>query len=171
MGRTVLFNFEDDEIGTAYEMSNGSVAIVEADPDDANKKVLHVGTDDNKAAYSFPKFNVKLPEGRKLGDYVTIELDMRIVNQDGLWGSGMFVFINGQRFAVGVNAQNFGCNSNQWNRGAIIKMNNATAPGFELPDELKSLTEFELQIGSESSGAQYYLDNIIMNYEVAGTAC
>lgn len=168
-GRTVLFNFEDDEIGTAYEMSNGSVAIVEADPDDANKKVLHVGTDDNKAAYSFPKFNVKLPEGRKLGDYVTIELDMRIVNQDGLWGSGMFVFINGQRFAVGVNAQNLGCNSNQWNRGAIIKMNNATAPGFELPDELKSLTEFELQIGSESSGAQYYLDNIIMNYEVAGT--
>ena len=168
-GRTVLFNFEEDEIGTAYEMSNGSVAIVEADPDDANKKVLHVGTDDNKAAYSFPKFNVKLPEGRKLGDYVTIELDMRIVNQDGLWGSGMFVFINGQRFAVGVNAQNLGCNSNQWNRGAIIKMNNATAPGFELPDELKSLTEFELQIGSESSGAQYYLDNIIMNYEVAGT--
>ena len=168
-GRTVLFNFEDDEIGTAYEMSNGSVAIVEADPDDANKKVLHVGTDDNKAAYSFPKFNVKLPEGRKLGDYVTIELDMRIVNQDGLFGTGMYVFINGQRFAVGVNAQNLGCNSNQWNRGAIIKMNNATAPGFELPDELKSLTEFELQIGSESGGAQYYLDNIIMNYEVAGT--
>ena len=168
-GRTVLFNFEEDEIGTAYEMSNGSVAIVEADPDDANKKVLHVGTDDNKAAYSFPKFNVKLPEGRKLGDYVTIELDMRIVNQDGLFGTGMYVFINGQKFAVGVNAQNLGCNPNQWNRGAIIKMNNATAPGFELPDELKSLTEFELQIGSESGGAQYYLDNIIMNYEVAGT--
>ena len=168
-GRTVLFNFEADEIGTAYEMSNGSVAIVETDPDDANKKVLHVGTDDNKAAYSFPKFNVKLPEGRKLGDYVTIELDMRIVNQDGLFGTGMYVFINGQKFAVGVNAQNLGCNPNQWNRGAIIKMNNATAPGFELPDELKSLTEFELQIGSESGGAQYYLDNIIMNYEVAGT--
>ena len=168
-GRTVLFNFEDDEIGTAYEMSGNSTAIVEADPDDASKKVLHVGTEAEKAAYSFPKFNVKLPEGRKLGDYVTIELDMRIVNSDGLFGTGMYVFINGQKFYIGVNAQNLGCNSNQWNRGAIIKMNNATAPGFELPDELKSLTEFELQIGSESSGAQYYLDNIIMNYEVAGT--
>lgn len=168
-GRTVLFNFEDDEIGTAYEMSGNSTAIVEADPDDASKKVLHVGTEAEKAAYSFPKFNVKLPEGRKLGDYVTIELDMRIVNSDGLFGTGMYVFINGQKFYIGVNAQNFGCNSNQWNRGAIIKMNNATAPGFELPDELKSLTEFELQIGSESGGAQYYLDNIIMNYEVAGT--
>lgn len=168
-GRTVLFNFEDDEIGTAYEMSGNSTAIVEADPDDASKKVLHVGTEAEKAAYSFPKFNVKLPEGRKLGDYVTIELDMHIVNSDGLFGTGMYVFINGQKFYIGVNAQNFGCNSNQWNRGAIIKMNNATAPGFELPDELKSLTEFELQIGSESGGAQYYLDNIIMNYEVAGT--
>lgn len=168
-GRTVLFNFESDELGTVYEMSNGSTAVVETDPDDANKKVLHVGTDEQKAAYSFPKFNVKLPEGRKLGDYVSIELDMRIVNQDGLWGSGMQVFINGQKFGVGVNAEGFGCKSNQWNRGAVIKMNSATAPGFMLPAGLADLTEFELQIGSESSGAQYYLDNIIMNYEVAGT--
>ena len=167
-GRTVLFNFEEDEIGTAYAMSGNSTAIVEADPDNAEKKVLHVGTDADKAAYSFPKFNVKLPEGRKLGDYVNIEMDMRIVNQDGLWGAGMKVYINGQEFNVGVNAQNFGCNPNTWNRGAVIKMNNATAPGFVLPASLAELTEFELQIGSASGGAQYYLDNIYMNYEVAG---
>ena len=31
---------------------------------------------------------------------------------------------------------------------------------------MKDLTEFTLAVGSHSGGAQYYLDNIIMNYEV-----
>lgn len=168
-GRTVLFNFEEDEIGTAYEMSNGSSAAVTTDPDDANKKVLLVGTEATMAAHSFPKFNVVLPEGRKLGDYVSLEFDMRVVDSHGIYGTGMRVFINGQEFYPNINADGLGCKPNQWNRGAVIKMNDATAPGFELPDELKSLTEFELQVGTDSGEALYYLDNIYMNYEVAGT--
>ena len=168
-GKTVICDFENDEIGTVYGMTGGSQAVVENDPDGKSGKALHVGTDDNKAAYSHPKFNVKLPEGRKLGDYVNLTIDMRIVNQDGLWGAGMRVFINGQEFNVGTNAQGIGCNSNSWNRGAVISLNSATAPGFILPESLKSLTEFELAVGSASGGAQYFLDNIVMNYEVSAT--
>ena len=165
----MICDFENDEIGTVYGMTGGSQAVVENDPDGKSGKALHVGTDDNKAAYSHPKFNVKLPEGRKLGDYVNLTIDMRIVNQDGLWGAGMRVFINGQEFNVGTNAQGIGCNSNSWNRGAVISLNSATAPGFILPESLKSLTEFELAVGSASGGAQYFLDNIVMNYEVSAT--
>lgn len=167
-GKTVICDFENDELGTNYGMTGGSVAVVENDPDGRSGKALHVGTDDNKAAYSHPKFNVKLPEGRKLGDYVNLTIDMRIVNQDGIYGSGMRVFINGKEFSIGTNAKGFGCNSNTWNRGAVINLKSAQAPGFILPDELKGLTEFELAVGSASGGAQYYLDNIVMNYEVAG---
>lgn len=165
-GKTVIVDFENDELGTSYGMTGGSQAVVENDPDGKSGKVLHVGTDDNKAAYSHPKFHVKLPAGRILGDYVNLTIDMRIVNQDGLWGSGMVVFINGQEFPVGTNAQGLGCNPNEWNRGAVIRLNSATAPGFVLPDAMKDLTEFELAVGSASGGAQYYLDNIVMNYEV-----
>lgn len=168
-GKTVICDFENDELGTAYGMTGGSQAVVENDPDSKSGKALHVGTDDNKAAYSHPKFNVKLPEGRKLGDYVNLTIDMRIVNSDGIYGAGMRVFINGQEFNVGTNAQGLGCNPNTWNRGAIISLNSATAPGFILPNDLKGLTEFELAVGSASGGAQYYLDNIVMSYELAAT--
>lgn len=167
-GKTVICDFENDEIGAVYTMSNGSQAVVEDDPDGKTGKTLHIGTDNDKANNSYPVFNVKLPEGRKLGDYVNLVIDMRIVNNDGIYGQGMKVFINGQEFYIGVNAQNFGCNPNIWNRGAIIKLNDSQAPGFKLPDNLKDLTEFTLAVGSHSDGAQYYLDNIIMNYEVEG---
>lgn len=166
-GKTIICNFEDDELGKTYGMTGGSKAVVEEDPEGKSGKALHVGTDDDKAVYSHPKFNVKLPEGRKLGDYVDLTIDMRIVNNDGLWGAGMRVFINGQEFAIGTNAQGLGCNSNSWNRGAVIKLNSSTAPGFIMPEGLKELTEFELAVGSASGGAQYYLDNIVMNYEVS----
>lgn len=167
-GKTVICDFENDELGTNYGMTGGSVAVVENDPDGRSGKALHVGTDDNKAAYSHPKFNVKLPEGRKLGDYVNLTIDMRIVNEDGIYGAGMRVFINGQEFSIGTNAKGFGCEPNTWNRGAVINLKSAQTPGFILPDEMKGLTEFELAVGSASGGAQYYLDNIVMNYEVAG---
>lgn len=168
-GKTVICDFENDELGTVYGMTGGSYAVVENDPDGKSGKALHVGTEDNKAAYSHPKFNVKLPEGRKLGDYINLTIDMRIVNSDGIYGAGMRVFINGQEFNVGTNAQGLGCNPNTWNRGAVISLNSATAPGFILPNDLKGLTEFELAVGSASGGAQYYLDNIVMNYELAAT--
>lgn len=167
-GKTVICNFEDDALGAVYGMTGGSKAVVENDPEGKSGKTLHVGTETDKAANSFPKFNVKLPAGRKLGDYVNLTIDMRIVNQDGIYGQGMRVFINGQKFAVGVNAQGFGCNPNVWNRGAIISLTTDKAPGFIIPDNLKGLTEFELAVGSESGAAQYFLDNIVMNYEVPG---
>lgn len=165
-GKTVICDFENDELGTAYDMTGGSQAVVENDPEGKSGKVLHVGTEDNKAAYSHPKFHVVLPTGHTLGNYVSLSFDMRIVNQDGLWGAGMKVFINGQEFSVGTNAQGIGCNPNTWNRGASISLTTDQAPGFIVPDGLKDLTEFELAIGSASGGAQYYLDNITMTYEI-----
>ena len=165
-GKTVICDFENDELGTAYGMTGGSQAVVENDPEGKTGKVLHVGTEDDKAAYSHPKFHVVLPAGHTLGNYVSLSIDMRIVNQDGLYGAGMRVFINGQEFSVGTNAQGIGCNPNTWNRGAVISLTSDKAPGFIVPDALKDLTEFELAVGSASGAAQYYLDNITMSYEI-----
>ena len=33
---------------------------------------------------------------------------------------------------------------------------------------MKSLTEFDLSVGSQSGAAQYFLDNLSMDYEVSG---
>ena len=42
-GKTVICDFENDEIGTVYGMTGGSQAVVENDPDGKSGKALHVG--------------------------------------------------------------------------------------------------------------------------------
>lgn len=173
-GTTPICDFESDELGAHYEMTNGSSAIVEEDPDGKSGKVLHVGTDTDKAAYSYAKIKVKLPEGRKLGDYVSLTFDMRIVNEDGIYGQGMQLLIDGNQYPIGGGPATVGCKPNVWERQLQVSLNSESVEGMlglVLPGNLKNLTEFELAIGSASSGAQYYLDNIVMTYEtvVGGT--
>lgn len=167
-GKTKLFNFDDDAIGTSYPMTGGSSATVEDDPAGESGHVLHVGTDAQKAAYSYAKMHVVLPEGRKLGDYVRINFDLRHVNSDGIYGGGMNVLINGNAYGLGCNAASLGAANNTWKRGLVIDLKGQSTPGFVLPEAVKDLTEFDLSIGSASGSAQYFLDNISMEYEVAG---
>ena len=167
-GTTKLFNFENDEIGTSYPMTGNSSAVVEEDPTGDSGHVLHVGTDDVKAAYSYPKFHVVLPGGRKLGDYVRLNIDLRFVKDHGIYGTGLRVFIQGQEFNLGTNGATFCGAGDKWKREGTINLKDATAPGLVVPESFGSLTEFDLAIGSASGGAQFYLDNISMDYEVSG---
>lgn len=168
VGKTKLFNFDDDAIGKTYPMTGNSSATVENDPAGESGHVLHVGTNDVKANDSYAKLHVVLPNGRVLGDYVRLNIDLRHVNTDGIWGAGMQVLINGTKFGLGINADGLGASNNNWKRGIVIKLNDATAPGFVMPEDMKGLTEFDLSVGSQSGAAQYFLDNISMDYEVSG---
>lgn len=174
-GTTKLFNFENDAIGTTYPMTGNSSATVEEDPAGESGHVLHVGTNDVKAAYSYPKFHVVLPAGRKLGDYVRLNIDLRFVADHGIYGTGLRVFIQGQEFNLGkdekgnvMNGATFCGGGDKWKREGTINLKDDTAPGLVVPESFGSLTEFDLAIGSASGGAQFYLDNISMDYEVSG---
>ena len=168
-GTTKLFNFENDAIGTGYPMTGNSLAVVEEDPTGESGHVLHVGTNDVKAAYSYPKFHVVLPAGRKLGDYVRLNIDLRFVGTDGIWGDGLRVFINGNEYKPNTNGNDFCGGGDKWKREGIINLKDATTPpGFVVPESLGNLTEFDLAIGAYSGGAQFYIDNISMDYEVSG---
>lgn len=167
-GTTKLFNFENDAIGKTYPMTSNSSAVVENDPTSESGHVLHVGTNEVKAAYSYPKFHVVLPGERKLGDYIRLNFDLRFVGNDGIYGQGLRVFINNQEFNVGVNGAFFCGEGNKWKREGIINLKNDTPPGVIIPESFGSLKEFDLAIGSASGGAQFYIDNISMDYEVSG---
>ncbi len=165
-GKTVIADFEADELGTSYAMTGNATAIVEDDPAGKSGRVLHVGSDAEAAARSYPVINVKLPEGRKLGDYVTLKFDMNLYN--GQWGNGMIVQINGREFSLGCNAASQGANPGAgWVRGITVSLKNAFVPGFSLPGDLSELTEFTLSVGSASGSWHCHLDNIVMDYEVA----
>lgn len=167
-GTTKLFSFENDAIGKTYPMTGNSSAVVENDPAGESGHVLHVGTNEVKANDSYAKLHVVLPSGRKLGDYVRLNIDLRHVNEDGIYGSGMRILINGNKMALGKSAADLGAANNKWKREIVIKLNDETAPGCVIPESLKGLTEFDLSVGSQSTAAQYYLDNISMDYEVSG---
>ena len=100
-----------------------------------------------------------------------LNIDLRHVGADGIHGQGMRVLINGTKFVLGKSAADLGATDNKWKRSLVIKLNDATAPGFVIPENMRSLTEFDLSIGSQSNIAQYYLDNISMEYEVSGKGC
>ena len=118
---------------------------------------------------SYPKFHVVLPAGRKLGDYVRLNIDLRFVGTDGIWGDGLRVLINGNEYKPNTNGNEFCGGGDKWKREGIINLKDATTPpGFVVPESLGNLTEFDLAIGAYSGGAQFYIDNISMDYEVSG---
>ena len=164
-GTTLLFDFESDNIGNTYPMSNANgVATVAADPKGQSGKALHIygndGPDGAGANQSFPVFNVVLPEGRKLGDYINVKLDMHINDNKGIYGQGMMLGINGKE-ATYNSPSGFGCPNNNWGRGLI----SLPVANLNLTDADKELTEFALTVGSRTGGGNYYIDNVIMEWE------
>lgn len=173
-GATTI-NFEADELGTSYPMTNGNQAIVEEDPDGKSGKVLHVGTSESFCNYTYPKFNVKLENGMTLGDYNSISLDMYLIgSKNGKFGSGMRVVINGTELNCGWGPAVFGCSDNVWGRGLInislLKEGEGTTGEGKvvIPTELASLNEFEMAIGSGSGEWHAYIDNISFHWQKEG---
>lgn len=159
-GKTVIFDFENDALGTIYFMTNGSTSTVENDPSGESGKVLHVGGD-VKASYSYPKFDVTLPEGITLGDCTTLIMDFKGKGSSGLYGSGMRLSIDGVEATFG-SPYSMGCQENKWGRGLIAMEISKIA----LTEEQKKLTSFSIYTGSGTGSGDYYIDNITMRWEV-----
>ena len=168
-----IINFEDDDLGTAYPMTNGGKNEVVTDPDGESGKVLQIV----HANQSFPKFYVKLKEGMTLGDYTGVTMDMRL--NAGQWGTGLRIVINGTTFEFGRNAADYGFDAGQntWKRGGIyvkfVKEGTYTALGekvpagtIEIPNSMKDLTEInEFSLGSASGDWDAYIDNLRFTWE------
>ena len=158
-----IIDFESDNVGVSYPMTGNSSAIVEADPDNESGSVLHVGNDEVAAQRSYPKFEVTLPEGTKLGDYLTLSVDFRGNWNKGQTGSGMRFGINENSPSKKFNTPaGFGCPDGKWGRG-LIKINMSD---LNLTEEQKELTEFTLLLGSETGTGNYYIDNITMDWSI-----
>ncbi|WP_348682002.1 hypothetical protein [Duncaniella freteri] len=168
-GEDLVVDFENDELGKTYPMSAGSEAKVVEDPEGISGKVLMVGTNENPANHSYVRVKVKLPDGRKLGDYNSFKCDMKTVK--GEWGWGGKIIINNREIAVG-NPNSFGAVGNgPWARGGIkISFVDPSDAGryVALTDDEKDLTEFDFSYNADSGEGIFYLDNFTFNWETAG---
>lgn len=164
VGDFMLTDFEGDELGAIYPMTGDGKAEVKEDPDGTSGHVLYVGPDgDKKATYSYVTFNVTMPEGKTLANLKSVELDMRAPGSGGLWGGGMHLIVEGTDKTYG-GPSTFGCEDSKWGRGLIKLVFDASM--FSASDLEKP--SFTMSLGSATGAADYYIDNIKINWEVAG---
>jgi len=164
-GSTMLNDFEADALGTAYPMTvpaNGTATVV-ADPDDSGNKVLSIGNAATPANQSEPVFDIKLPPGIKLGDCTYLVLDIYVVNNQGIYGQGLRMTVNGKEGTVGDNFAVLGAQNNAWGRNLRVPM--SMVP---LSDADKTLTEFTLSFGNRTGAGFYYYDNMRMEWQTTG---
>ena len=114
-------------------------------------------------------------EGKTLGDYTGMSMDMRLLK--GMYGYGMYVKINGQLLNLNQNAAAYGYAENDtWKRDGVfvtfVKEGTYTALGeavpattIEIPNAMKDLNEITFAIGSSSGNWTAYIDNLIFTWE------
>jgi len=157
---TMLADFEANNLGDTYLMtsSNGQSEVVN-DPSNLSGKVLHIF---GPAVQTFPKFQITLPSGRKLGDYKTLKMDFYGGDNTGRYGQGMRMGINDKALTSYNSAADFGCPNGSWGRGLIA----LPLANLNLTEIEKELTTFTLTVGSATGSGDYYIDNITMEREV-----
>jgi endo-1,4-beta-xylanase len=157
-GSDMIANFEGDAVGQTYPMTSGGSATVATDPKGESGKALRI-----IGVQTFPKFTVNVPAGRNLGHYESVTLDMMF--GAGVFGQGMKVSINGGTPFQYGQPSSFGLNAdNTWGRGKVI----LPLASLNLTDAQKKLTSFTIEIGSATGAADYYIDNVKMNWKVSG---
>src|SRR5690606_740109 len=153
-----MSDFESDDLGATYSMTNGGSGTVVTDPQGAGKVLNVVG------AQTHPIFTVTLPPGVKLGNCTAVILDFLGTGATGMYGAGMRLSLNGGTFAEYGGPSTFGATDNVWLRGGI----RLPVANLNLTEEQKELTTFELAVGSATGSGDYYSDNVGIEWRIAG---
>ncbi len=101
---TTIEDFESYKEGTKWERftsggyANSGTMTVVKDPENAKNKVLKITYDGKDQAFDFaPVFNLKLPNGKKLGDYSAIRLKSRVIsNSSDSNYKAVYVYFDGK---------------------------------------------------------------------------
>lgn len=158
-GISPIADFDADDLGESYPMTNGGSGTVVDDPQGGGSKVLNI-----QGVQTFPQFEVTLPPGVTLGNCVSVSLDFLGTGSTGMYGQGMRMSINGGPLANYNSPANFGATDGNWARG-VIKLD---ISGLDLTEEQKGLNSFTLAVGSATGSADYYIDNVAMNWAISG---
>ena len=158
-GSDAIANFEGDALGKTYPMTSGGSGTVVTDPKGESGKVLNI-----QGVQTHPKFTIDIPDGRTLGDYTTLTLDLLATGSTGLYGTGMKMSINDGGLVSFGSPSSFGCPDGAWGRAKIV-LPMAT---MGLTADQKKLRSFTLAVGSGTGSANYYIDNITMQWKTSG---
>ena len=155
VGTFLAVDFEDDAQGTSYPMSNGSSAVVAANPSGANGNVLQIGSPDDKARNSYPVFTIPLPEGMNIGNVTSVVFDLYCPD-DKTQKRNFVAIVNGVRKNfTGDTPEKRGCPLETWMNKMVLDLTDV-----DLTDEDKTATELTLSFGPNVNNSYYFIDNV-----------
>lgn len=156
-GKVTVANFETDNVNDTYPVSDKGTATVVVDPEGKSGNVLNL-----KGSSPFSIFHITLPDDLTLNNCVKLVVDFRGGTRSGL-GSGFRMAVNdANNPTVYGSPASFGCTADTWGR----QMVNLDFSAMNLTDDQKELKEFDLIVGVGNNSANYYLDNIIIEWEI-----
>lgn len=159
VGNFLATDFEEDEMGKTYPMSNGSIAVVAANPTGADGKVLQIGSDSEKARNSYAELTLLLPNGMNVGNLTSIIFDLYCPD-DKSQKRNFVAIINGKRKNfTGDTPDKRGCPLETWMNKLVLDISD-----MELSDEEKAATEVKLSFGPNVNNSYYFIDNVLIGW-------
>lgn len=158
-GTFKVADFDDEELGKNYAMSNGSIASVAANPSGGEGNVLQVGSAENKAKNSYPVFSLSLPDGLTVGDLTSVVFDIYCPD-DNSRKKNFVALVNGiRKNYTGDTPDKRGCPLNTWMNKVTLDLT-----AVELTDAVKGATNLELCFGPNVNNTYYFIDNVQLSW-------
>ncbi|MDE7347723.1 MAG: hypothetical protein K2N48_13410 [Muribaculaceae bacterium] len=155
VGTFAFEDFDDDELGKEYTMSNGSVAVVSENPTGAEGHVLKIGSEESKARNSYPVLTIPLPNNMTVGNVTSVVFDLYCPD-DKSQKRNFVAIVNDVRCNyTGDTPDKRGCPLQTWMNKMVLDLTQV-----ELTDDIKSATEMTLAFGPNVNSSYYFLDNI-----------
>lgn len=155
VGTLLGTDFEEDEQGKTYPMSNGSIATVAANPTGADGNVLQIGSPDQKAKNSYPELKITLSNGLTIGNLTSIVFDLYCPDDKSLKRNFVAIVNGVRKNFTGDTPDKRGCPLNTWMNKVVLDITD-----MDLSDEVKGATELTLSFGPNVNSSYYYIDNV-----------
>ena len=155
IGTILATDFEDDAQGKTYPMTNGSSAVVAANPTGADGNVLQIGSSSDKAKNTYAELTFALPNGLTVGNLTSIVFDLYCPD-DKSQKRNFVAIINGVRKNyTGDTPDKRGCPLGTWMNKLVLDITDV-----EISDADKSATEITIAFGPNVNNSYYFIDNV-----------
>ena len=161
----VTEDFEAYKPGDTFEMNNaeGGTATVANNPSGSGN-VLYVK---NSNWNTVPAFHFKLPEGKTLGDCTSISFSIYIPSNNSDYYANCkqrHVYLNGRQVYKDVKADGITDDFPKLGEKDSWAGQTISILQFDLTDEERQLTEFDIAMGINDLTLHYYMDNVTVKY-------
>ncbi len=159
IGTFLATDFEEDSQGKTYPMSNGSSAMVAANPSGADGNVLQIGSDVDKARNSYAELTFSLPNGLTVGNLTSVIFDLYCPDDKSLKRNFVTIVNGTRKNFTGDTPEQRGCPVETWMNKLTLDITD-----MELPDDIKSATELTICFGPNVNNSYYYIDNVMFGW-------